>query len=113
MGRVSLMRVLNQKIENDNKLKFARNTLTKEQFMQLYTSYKQLYWFQMTPVIIFAIGTIFSMLFISSEEVPKGHADLKMTVLLCEAVVFIFCFIVWVLLSQFLVVGKLWRKYSR
>ena len=46
------------------------------------------------------------------EVVPNGYASRRETFLIFGAAGFLFFYIFWLVLSQF-VVGKLWHKYAR
>ena len=103
MSKISYIGSFDSKIQNNEMLKFARQTMNEEQFRKLYKSYRQLFWFQLSlpisAVLIIALSCI-----IFSQYAEAIFA------LGCEA--FIFLFIIWLIISQF-VVGKLWHKYVK
>ena len=113
MGKLSQLGALNNRIENNKKLRFAKYKLSKEQYEKLYKSYKKLFWFQIAPVILFVIAVILILIFIPSQDVPNGYADMKTTILLFGTAFFVALFFpIWLVISQF-VVGKLWHKYFK
>lgn len=93
-------------------LEFARQNLSKEHFDKLYRSRRGLMRFQVIPWILFAVGILCAFLFVPAQEVPYGHASMRETVLLFGTVCFIFFYMIWIILSQF-VVGQLWHKYVK
>lgn len=99
-------------VENIEKLEFARAILSKEQFVQLHKSYKQLFWFQMIPYIMLVIGIILIILFVPALKWPTEYDNLKFMVLLLWASVWVIFLFVWLILSQF-IIGKLWLKYHK
>lgn len=99
--------------DNNRKLDFARQVLSKEQFDRLYKSYRQLFWFQITPVIAFAALAVLVMIFVPSQDVPNGYADMKMTILMFGTAFFLVPFLpAWLIVSQF-ASGKLWHRYIK
>lgn len=101
MSKVSYIGSIDSKIQNNEMLKFARQTMNEEQFRKIYKSYRQLFWFQLSlpisAVLIIALSCI-----IFSQYAEAIFA------LGCAA----FIFIIWLIISQF-VVGKLWHKYVK
>ena len=113
MRKASQVRALNNRIETNDKLYFAKHKLSEEQFEKLHKSYKQLFWFQIVPVILFVAAVILILIFIPSQDVPNGYADTKTTILLFGSAFFVAIFFpIWLIISQF-AVGKLWHKYSK
>lgn len=99
--------------DNNGNLNFAKQALSKEQFDRLYKSYRQLFWFQITPVIVFAVLAILVMIFVPSQDVPNGYADMKMTILMFGTAFFLVPFWpAWLIVSQF-ASGKLWHRYIK
>lgn len=111
--KISHYAVLQNAIKNNEKLAFAKSVLSKEQFERLYKSYRNLFWFQIMPVIVLAVAVVLELIFIPSENVPNGVASLKETIIIFEAAFFMVpIFPLWLIISQF-TVGKLWRRYSK
>ena len=48
MSKISYIGSIDSKIQNNEMLKFARQTMNEEQFRKLYKSYRQLFWFQLS-----------------------------------------------------------------
>ena len=97
----------------NQRLEFARRVLNAAQFEKLYRAYRQLFWFQLAPVLVLAAAVLLELIFIPSEVVPNGYASTKETVILFETAFFIVPFYpVWLIVSQF-AVGRLWHKYCR
>lgn len=99
-------------LESKAQLDYARGNLSKEHFDKLYRSRRSLVIFQAIPWILFAVGILCVFLFVPAQEVPYGHASMRETMLLFGAVFFIFFYMFWLIISQF-VVGKLWHKYVK
>lgn len=95
--------VINNAIENKKKLEFARNVLNDENFEKLYKSYRQLFWFQISYLIISSVILVLTSLI---------FREYWSEVLMIGAFILIFGFIIWLILSQF-IAGKLWRKYDK
>ena len=62
MSKISYIGSIDSKIQNNEMLKFARQTMNEEQFRKLYKSYRQLFWFQLSlpisAVLIIALSCI-------------------------------------------------------
>lgn len=103
MSNISHAGSINNKIQNNEMLMFAKNTMSEEQFKRLYASYRQLFWFQ----IALPIGAvlILALLCVIFRQYVK-------IILAFGATAFTFLFIFWLILSQF-VVGRLWHKYVK
>lgn len=103
MSKISYVGSINSKIENNEMLKFAKQVMSQEQFMKLYNSYRQLFWFQASLPIgaVILIATL-CLIFNSYVDVIIGFG----------LTAFILVFIIWLILSQF-VVGRLWHKYVK
>lgn len=115
MGWISQYGAYRNIIENKEKLRFARQHLSKKQFEQLYRSYKQLYWFQISSVIIFIVVIVLEAIFVPGPWTAEdpGMATMKTTALIFTAGFFcVPIFPIWLIISQF-AVGKLWHKYSK
>lgn len=84
MGKFSQLGAINNKIENNNKLCFAKENLSVEQFDKLYKSYRQLFWFQIAPVIVFIVIIIFMLIFI-----PSDYSNLKSGIILLGIAFFV------------------------
>ena len=91
---------------------FAEENIEKENLERLMKSRKQLILFQIFPFLLAVIGTIAVLIFIPAEDVPYGYASSRETALLFGAVGFIFFYIIWIILSQF-IVGRLWHRYVK
>ena len=52
MSKISYIGSIDSKIQNNEMLKFARQTMNEEQFRKLYNSYRQLFWFQLSLRVI-------------------------------------------------------------
>ncbi|MDO5381952.1 MAG: hypothetical protein Q4F06_04405 [Eubacteriales bacterium] len=103
MSKISYLGSINNKIQNNEMLMFAQRIMTKKQFMELYKSYKQLFWFQLSlPIGAVLIIALLCIIF-------KPYAEI---IIAFGLTLFIFLFIVWIILSQFLV-GRLWHKYVK
>lgn len=103
MTKISYIGSINNKIENNKMLKFAQQIMSQEQFEQLYKSYRQLFWFQLSlPIAAVLIIALSCMIFSQYAEMIFGFG----------CVAFIFLFIIWLIISQF-AVGKLWHKYAK
>ncbi len=103
MSKISYIASINRAVENHKQLRFAREVLNNDNFMKLYKSYKQLFWFQLSFPIVAVVVTILScLLFYNYITI----------VLAIAAVGFLFGFIIWMILSQF-VAGRLWHKYAQ
>lgn len=103
MSKISYIGSINNKIENNKMLKFAKQIMSQEQFMKLYKSYRQLFWFQLSlPIVTVIIITLLCLIFKSYAEVIVAFG----------ITAFIFLFIIWLILSQF-IVGRLWHKYVK
>lgn len=98
--------------ENKALLAFAKEKLSKEDFDKLNKSRRNLIIFQMIPHILLVIEIICVFLFVPYQEVPKGYANQRETIILCSTALYIFFLTFWLILSQFLV-GKLWHKYVK
>ena len=83
--KISHYAALQNAIKNNEKLAFAKSVLSKEQFERLYKSYRNLFWFQIMPVIVLAVAVVLELIFIPSENVPNGVASLKETIIIFEA----------------------------
>ena len=46
MSKISRAGSINNKIQNNKMLMFEKKTMSEEQFIRLYDSYRQLFWFQ-------------------------------------------------------------------
>lgn len=103
MSKISHAGSINNKIQNNKMLVFAKNTMSEEQFMRLYASYRQLFWFQIAlPIGAVLILAVLCIIFRQYVEI----------ILAFGATAFILLFIFWLILSQF-VVGRLWHKYVK
>ena len=103
MSKISYMGSINNKIENNKMLKFAKQIMSQEQFMKLYKSYRQLFWFQLSlPIGAVVVIALLALIFSSYAEVIVAFG----------VTAFILLFIFWLILSQF-VVGRLWHKYVK
>ena len=103
MTKISYIGSINNKIENNKMLKFAQQIMSQEQFMQLYKSYRQLFWFQLLLPIGAAVTiALLCLIFRSYAKIIVAFG----------VTAFIFLFIIWLILSQF-VVGRLWHKYVK
>ena len=106
------MQAYRQYTENKALVYFADENIEKENLERLMKSRKQLILFQIFPFLLAVIGIIAVFIFIPSEEVPYGYASSRETVLLFGTVGFIFFYIIWIILSQF-IVGRLWHRYVK
>ena len=103
MSKISYMGSINNKIENNKMIKFAKQIMSPEQFMKLYKSYRQLFWFQLSlPIGSVIVIALLTLIFRSYAEVIVAFG----------VTAFIFLFIFWLVLSQF-VVGRLWHRYVK
>ena len=108
MGKLSQLGAMQNKIENNEKLRFAKKNLSGEQFRRLYGAYRRLFWFQIAPVFVLLAALLLMLIFIPAE--PSG---VKAGIMLLTVAFFLVPFLpVWLVLSQF-VVGKLWHRYSK
>lgn len=108
---ISTAGAINNAIENNEKLKYAKNNLNDELFEIIYSGYQKAKWSQLLLPIIFAITIILELIFIPSQPVQNGHADFKTTLLLFEAVLFIVPILpIWIIICNF-TIGNNWRKY--
>lgn len=103
MSKISYYGSINNKIQNNKMLMFAQQIMSKEQFMKIYKSYKQLFWFQLSlPAGAVLIIALLCIIF-------RQYAEM---IFAFGVTAFILLFIVWLILSQFLV-GRLWHKYVK
>ena len=110
---ISTIGTINNAIENNEKLKFAKNNLNNELFQKIYKGYKKAKWSQLSLPIIFSIVILLEFIFIPSQSVPNGYADFKMTLILFEVAFFIVPILpIWLVMCDF-TFGKDWRKYSK
>ena len=101
--KLSHLASLRNASDNSRMLNFARAVLEKEQFEQLHRSYKSLFWFQLSlPIAAAVLIPVLCLIF-------KEYAVL---IACFGAVLFLFLFIIWLILSQFLV-GRMWHKYVK
>ena len=78
--------MVNTRIQNNEMLRFARQTMNEEQFEKLYKSYRQLFWFQLSlPIVAVLIIALSCMIFSQYAEAIFGFG----------CVAFIFLFIIW------------------
>lgn len=103
MSNLSNLGAINNKIENNDMLKFARNIMSEEQFIKIYKSYRRLFWTQLSVPIA---GVVFIPL------LCLAFSEYAMIIAAFGTVLFLFLFIVNLILSQFLV-GRLWHKYVK
>lgn len=103
MSSLSNSGAINNKIENNDMLKFARNIMSEEQFIKLYKSYRRLFWAQFSVPIAGVV--IIPLLCLVFSEYAKIIAAFG-------AVLFLLLFIANLVLSQFLI-GRLWHKYVK
>lgn len=103
MSKISYAGSINNKIQNNKMLMFAKQIMSEEQFMKLYSSYRQLFWFQLS----LPIGAVF--IIAMSCIIFRQYVEI---ILAFGAAAFILLFILWLILSQFLV-GRLWHKYVK
>ena len=88
---------------NNEMLEFDKQTMNEDQFRKLYKSYRQLFWLQLSlPIATVLITALLCIIF---NQYAKA-------ILTLGCVAFIFLFIIWLIISQF-VVGKLWHKYAK
>ena len=71
MGKWSSIGALMNKIENNQMLSEAKRLLDQDRWDRLRQSYRQLFWFQITPVFVFVIAIILVFFFC-----PTTAADL-------------------------------------
>lgn len=103
MSKISYLSSINNAIENNEMLRFASEVLNSKNFIKLYKSYRQLFWFQLSfPIVSVVLTVLGCIIFNSCIDI----------VLLIAASGFIFGFIIWMILSQFLA-GRLWHKYVK
>lgn len=103
MSKISQAGSINNKIQNNKMLMFAKNIMNEEQFMRLYASYRQLFLFQIAlPIGAVLVLAVLCIVF-------RQYAEI---ILAFGVVAFILLFILWLILSQF-VVGRLWHKYVK
>lgn len=108
---ISAVGAINNTIENNEKLKYAKNNLDNELFEIIYSGYQKAKWSQLLLPIIFAITIILELIFIPSQPVQNGYADFKTTLLLFEAALFIVPILpIWIIICNF-TIGNNWRKY--
>lgn len=103
MSKITNAALIEHQIQNDKMLRFAKQIMSEEQFGKLYDSYKQLFWFQLSLPIASALIIALSCL------IFRQYAYM---IFLFGSAAFIFLFIFWLILSQFLV-GRLWHKYVK
>lgn len=103
MSKLSYVGSIDSKIQNNEMLTFARQTMEEEQFGRLYKSYRQLFWFQLSfPIAAVLIIALSCIIFSQYAEIIIAFG--------CTA--FILMFIIWLIISRF-TVGKLWHKYVK
>lgn len=113
MGTIGQITAIENGIENNIKLKVARENLSKEEFKMLYDSYKTLKKFQAIPAIIFMVVFVLELIFIPGESVQYGDSSPKETFIIMEVALFLMViYPIWLIITQF-ICGKLWHKYSK
>jgi hypothetical protein len=112
MGIPSQMGALDNAIDNMDKLEFAKNTLSKEDFKKLHSSYNSLKWFQLGPMLVFSAIMVLELIFIPGQKVPIGESSPKECFMWMELGIFMLAYAVWLAISIF-VCGRLWHKYSK
>lgn len=116
MNMMSLYRalyILSLHKEQKELLGYARNNLSAEDFEKLKSSRKHLIIFQSVPTIAIITVVITTLIFVPYEEVPKGYANLQVTILLFSTVIYIFFLVFWLILSQLLFRRALWHNYVK
>lgn len=116
MNMMSLYRalyILSLHKEQKELLGYARNNLSAEDFEKLKSSRKHLIIFQSVPTIAIITVVITTLIFVPYEEVPKGYANLQVTILLFSTVIYIFFLVFWLILSQLLFRKTLWHNYVK
>lgn len=108
MSKISEAAALQNAADNHTKLEFASKVLSDEEFTVLYKSYKQLFWAQISFMIVFMviwfIGCTLGAAFLPVEQrmIPVGFIP----------VVFIILYPFWLIITQFCF-GKIWHKYNK
>ncbi|CVH74457.1 hypothetical protein BN3662_00271 [Clostridiales bacterium CHKCI006] len=111
MGKWSSIGALMNKIENNQMLSEAKRLLDQDRWDRLRQSYRQLFWFQITPVFVFVIAII--LVFFFCPTTAADGTQIKAAIILFGTAFFVLIFFpVWLILSQF-VVGRLWHRYAK
>lgn len=102
-------------INNEQKLGYAKNVLSEEQYDKLCKAYNQLFWIQIAPLIILVVIVILEAIFIPTGNVPEGCTPIKWMIIMLEA-----CFFIVLVMPIHFVIsltafraGRLWRRYSK
>lgn len=108
----SQLSALNNAINNQKMLAYAKGHFTDEEILDIYKSYRIAKWSQMIPVIIEALFVIGVLIFMPPDNVPIGTSGPKEELILISAMVFIFIFPIWLVISNFTVSSK-WSDYVK
>ena len=85
MSKISYIGSIDSKIQNNEMLKFARQTMNEEQFRKLYKSYRQLFWFQLSlPISAVLIIALSCIIFSQYAEAIFALDVYKRQILLCR-----------------------------
>lgn len=91
--------------KNEESLQFARRVLSREQYKELVTSKKQLFWAQISVFISFGVLALLIALFVP-------NSDTKTIIIVSIALASLFIGIPIMIILTFFY-GKVWCKYSK
>lgn len=108
----SQMYALQNAINNNKLLKYAKDNFREEEFYRIYKSYRRAFWSQISLPILGVIFVVGAIIFIPAENVFNGVASTQETIIMFLLAGFTLIFPIWLIICNF-TFGSEWRHYVK
>lgn len=108
----SQMNALQNAINNNKLLKYAKDNFTEEEFYRIYKSYRRAFWSQISLPILGVIFVIGAIIFIPAENVFNGVVSTQETIIMFLLAGFTLIFPILLVICNF-DFGSEWRLYVK